>query len=1468
MKKIIFLCLVLALFMIVNFAANSGKIQNQALPLTIQGIDNAPVGIPLYFIPNQGQVHEKAKFYANTPRYILWVTEEGLTFDSLPGTGVEDKVKPREREVSRLIFLGANPNPGIIPVELTPHQVNYYQGNNPAQWRTGIQTSKAVLYKGIYPGIDLKIYGKENQVEYDWIIKPGGHPGDICFQYRDAKATHLDNNGNLVIKTALGELVHQKPISYQLVKGEKRNIQSRFKCIKKNTYTFTVSDYNRAYELVIDPVVTLEYSTYLGGSSDEYYASGAVDNTGHIYMTGYTHSVDFPTRNAYQSSKLNGYDAFLTKFTADGSGLVFSTYVGGNNDDKGTRIVVSSTGDIYISGYTNSTNFPAVNPLAGDYDTFCCRFDADGNFLGGRLVGGSGTDLNNAIAINKSNHVYLTGWTSSLNYPLKNPYQNILQGNHHDIYICKFDPGLTEIEYSTYLGGKGGDSGGAELVVDDFDYIYLQGVTSSSNLPLKNAWQKTYAGGLYDTYLCKIKPDGSDLVFSTYLGGSGTDYGHGIAVDENGGIIVGGDTHSSDFPVKSPYQGTKRGNPDSYVSKFSPDGSELIYSTLLGGSNSNCYGFMTADRAGYVYISGSTNSPDFPTVNPYQSSLAGGLDAFLSILDKDGSKLLYSTYFGGTGADHIANIFLDLNGNIYVAGATYSSNFPVKKPYQNAFKGIIDGFLFRFSFTPDSKVLTVQSVADSAVPITASPLDNNGKGNGYTDFTRTYPQDSVVTLSAPLTFNNKNFYRWLIDGEQQFQDTIEIKMDDNHTVVVEYRAQPIAFLTVRSSPVTGIPITVNPFDNNGQANGNTNFTRVYTRGTVVNLTAPAAFLDKIFDKWSGTGVNQTGRTLKITLNTTRTVKALYKDLPTGTLIIKSTPVSGVPIIVSPTDKNNISDGNTEFTRNYSPGTEVTLIAPELSNGRSFYKWTLDGKDYNDRIARVTISNSNTALVVYQKKAEIVVSRDIFNFGYNSSGAVTGPQSFFISNNGESPLNWSINDNVSWITCSPVKGIGSEEVTITVNGAGLPVGTHNGEITISAPDAVNSPQKVYVTLIVNEPGIRVPFGFFETPLDGATLSGSVPVTGWALDDIEVEKVQIYRQEGTGLVYVGDAVFVEGARPDVETAYPNYPRCYRAGWGYMILTHFLPGGGNGGFTFQAIAEDREGNQVALGSKTIYCDNAHSCRPFGAIDTPAQGGTASGSLYRNQGWVLTPPTNEIPKDGHTILVWIDGFNRGTPVYNIYRDDVAALFPGYANSNGAMGYFDFDTAGYKNGVHTIAWTAMDDAGNTDGFGSRYFTIRNSADNKTNMGGTLSSADGNCHEISISAEEIARIPVDNQEPISIKKGYIKNSALQEVYPDENGMINIELKELERIEVHFQPPRDIFEGDREKANNYIGYHIINERLRPLPVGSTLDGKRGIFYWQPGPGFIGKYRLVFMEKMETGLLNQKEVGVTIIPKTDR
>jgi hypothetical protein len=332
----------------------------------------------------------------------------------------------------------------------------------------------------------------------------------------------------------------------------------------------------------------------------------------------------------------------------------------------------------------------------------------------------------------------------------------------------------------------------------------------------------------------------------------------------------------------------------------------------------------------------------------------------------------------------------------------------------------------------------------------------------------------------------------------------------------------------------------------------------------------------------------------------------------------------------------------------------------------------------------------------------------------------------------------------------------------------------------------------------------------------------------------------KTEGKALVYIGDAVFVEGPRPDVEAAFPDYPYNYKAGWGYMMLTNFLPDGGNGTFKIHAIATDFFNKQVTLGTKTITCDNAHAVKPFGAIDTPTQGGEASGNKFINWGWVLTPQPNSIPTNGTTLKVWVDGVNIGQPTYNNYRSDIATLFPGYVNSNGAAGYFMLDTTPYAAGVHTIQWTAMDSAGNIDGIGSRYFTIQNSSSSAAQESAVSRLSAGS----SVFKGEISRVPRDYSHPIEIKKG-LKNINPEEIYPGYDGVTVVTIRQLERVEIHFP-----------------GETLIASRL---PVGSTLDSKAGIFYWSPGPAFLGNYTFEFVIKEGIpGKFKRKQVRITIIP----
>lgn len=1435
---------------------------------------------PLYFISNQGQVNKTVKFYAKTSRYTLWLTNEGLVFDSF-GRRPEiqsplspyslHSTKPSKflRDVSRLIFLRANRNPEIIPTSLTKHKVKYFKGTDPSKWYDNISTSKAVLYNNIYKNVDLKVYGNEKDIEYDWIVKPGGNTGDIRFEYRNVKDIFIDGEGNLRIETEFGLLTHKRPVGYQEISSghgpgnkTRRPVKVEFKKVRKHTYGFNVEGYNRDYCLIIDPVISLEFATYLGGSNREECGMD-IDAAGYIYLSGETPSSDFPVKNAYKNYKSGSLDLYLSKINPNDSTLIFSTYFGGNSSEYGEFIAVSPDGEAYITGDTFSTNLPAVNSYSGGKDICIAKFSTDGDFLGARYVGGSGEERVNCICLDSSKNIFVTGWTRSSNFPLKNPYQSTRHGSQ-DVFVCKLKSDLSVIEYSTYLGGSREDFSGIENTVDDSGHFYIAGWTYSTNFPVKNAWQSSYGGGEYDAFVAKFLPDGSDLVFATYLGGSHIERGHSVAIDNSGGIVFTGSTGSVDFPTKNPYQGANGGGMDGFIARFTGDGSELLYSTYLGGTKSELsMACPKVDGAGYIYLWGGTASTDFPVKNAYQDSLAGIYDAVLVVMTPDGQDLEFSSYYGGSGWDGSFECAVDGSGNWYLAGSTDSNDLPLKNPYQDSRKGDRESFVAKFVYSY-SYNLTVQSTPYTGVPVTVTPDDNNGNGDGGTTFTRSYQPGTEVTLTAPENFRKLNFYKWIIDGTDHYKRTAQVTMNTNRTVKVVYGIPPEILLTpnqldfaVYAPGPDAAPQTFKISNTGGRT-----LDWTITDNTTWLSCSPKNGTDdgEITVSVDASGLSEGTYRGIITVsdpnatNSPQTVQVKMTIYYSCSLTVKSIPDIGVPITVNPADTTGQSNGTTNFTRTYNLGTSVTLTAPGTFNNNSlvFHKWTIDTTDYSDPTVQLTMDRARTCTAVYLTAPEIVLNRTRLNFGAVGSITATGTQTFLIGSTGETPLNWTLSDDTFWLTCSPVKGANFGEVNVSVDSSALPTGTYTGIVTVSASNAANSPQSVQVTLTVFDPGdtsvLSLPFGSFDTPMEGAVVSGSIPVSGWALDNIEVMSVKVYGEQGSNLFYIGDAVFVEGARPDVETAYFNYPRCYRAGWGYMLLTNFLPNGGNGTVTLRIIAVDKEGTQISLGTRTIVCDNANAVKPFGAIDTPSQGGTASGNRYRNQGWALTPPPNKIPEDGHTIIVWVDGVNLGNPVYNIYRPDIAALFPGYANSNGAGAHFDFDTTVYENGTHIICWTALDSANNVDGIGSRYFTVKNS---DTSMGAVRAgSRDTNTKD---------RLPVDLSMPVEVLKGYGKHREHHKMYPGEDGVLTVEIREMERVVIQLDS-KAIAKG----VNNYTGYLLVGNQLRTLPIGSTLDCQKGIFYWQPGPGFIGNYQFIFIANGEKGKKNKKSISVKILP----
>jgi hypothetical protein len=447
----------------------------------------------------------------------------------------------------------------------------------------------------------------------------------------------------------------------------------------------------------------------------------------------------------------------------------------------------------------------------------------------------------------------------------------------------------------------------------------------------------------------------------------------------------------------------------------------------------------------------------------------------------------------------------------------------------------------------------------------------------------------------------------------------------------------------------------------------------------------------------------------------------------------------------------------------------------------------------------------------------------------------------------STCGWRSVSNVAWITVTSGSATGAGTATYRVASNGT-ASSRTG--TVAVGDR---------TLTVTQSGApstaAAPFGLVDTPAQGATgVTGSIAVTGWALDDIEVTNVRILRNavgsEAPGTqIFVGTAVIVTGARPDVAAANPTMPFNDRAGWGYLLLTNMLPNKGDGTYTLHVYADDRDGHTTLLGSRTITCTNSTAVKPFGAIDTPAQGATVSGNTYVNFGWALTPLPKTIPTDGSTINVFIDGVAIGRPTYNQFRSDISTLFPGLNNSNGPVGFLSINTFAYSDGVHTISWSVTDNQGSAEGIGSRYFTIKN----------LTSMAVGEPR----TGEASLRIAPDQarQRGIALRRGYDESAPFEPVEADREGVHTVRAAEMARLVI------DLGDGARHTGPglSYEGYVANGQERGPLPIGSTLDRERGIFSWQPGPGFIGTYDLMFERTNASGVIEQIAVRIELQPR---
>ena len=756
--------------------------------------------LPLTFEANRGQNGNKVKFLSRSKSYTLFLTGNEAVFAFSPATrrvdhleGLEASLAPR---VLRMKLVKANPTAKVLGEEKMAGASNYFIGNDRSKWRTNVPTYTKVKYNGIYSGIDLVYYGNQRQLEYDFVVAPGADPRCIAFDIRGAEHIRRNEHGDLVLTMGEGEIRWHQPVVYQEKDGKRQEIEARYAITSRNRVSFDVAEYDRSSPLYIDPLI---YSTYLGGSGADVGYGIAVDSAGDAFVVGQTYSTDFPTAAGAFQMACRGKsgrgcsrhgEAFVAKLNPTGTALIYSTYLGGSGGDSASAIAIDRGGNAYITGQTYSINFPTTpgafqsncrhNHPCGKGDVFVAKLNATGSSLiYSTYVAGSGTDWAAGIVVDKAGNAYVTGGTSSTNFPVTpGAFQTVCQDELcalGDAFVAKLNPAGSALVYSTYLGGIANDYGRG-IAVDKAGNAYITGGTTSTNFPVTAGAFQAVCGdagcALDDAFVAKLNPTGTALVYSTYLGGNDYDIGTGIVLDRGGNAYVVGVTGSTDFPTKNPLQSSNAGAGDAFITKLNSSGTALAFSTYLGGDGQDNGSGITLDNAGNIYVIGGTSSNNFPAVNPVQSQNLGYANAFIAEIDHSGSAFVYSTYLGGSNYDVGTSVAVDGAGNAYLTGATASADFPTMNPLQPAINGVSDAFVAQIGV----RVQTVTALSSSPNP------SKSGQ---------------VVTLTATVTSSQ---------GAPQNGEAVSF-MEGTATLGTVNLSGGLASFTTSTLPVGNNPIT-------------------------------------------------------------------------------------------------------------------------------------------------------------------------------------------------------------------------------------------------------------------------------------------------------------------------------------------------------------------------------------------------------------------------------------------------------------------------------------------------------------------------------------------------------------------------------------------------------------------------------------------------------------------------------------
>lgn len=770
--------------------------------------------LPLYFIPNKGQLDERADYHVQGRDKSLYFSPGGVTFVlASAGEGPEAEPKAGTRWVVKLEFIGADPAVRPQGMDETGAVISYFKGK-PEEWQAGLPTYSRIVYKNLWPGIDLVYSGTVNKLKYEFVVQPGAEPSRIKLAYVGASEVALGDGGRLEVETPLGNFRDDEPVAFQEKSGERVEIPMGFVLEEPDraeagqngrdlapapgsrTFGFEVGDYDRSLPLIMDPVI-LVYCGYIGGSRNEGGSGIAVDGSGCAYVTGTTTSPqgDFPTKVGPDLTYNIDNDAFVAKVNASGSGLVYCGYIGGAGTDYGRGIAVDGSGNAYVTGSTNSTEatFPKSGgpdlTFNGGEDAFVAKVGASGTglvYCG--YIGGIGIDNGSAIAVDGSGSAYVTGFTNSTEatFPVTGGPDSTSNGNN-DAFAAKVSASGIGLVYCGYIGGSGNDYGRG-IAVDGSGNAFVTGGTDSSEatFPVTAGPDLTFNGGT-DAFVAEVDASGAGLVYCGYIGGGGDDGGSGIAVDASGNAYVTGNTNSSEgsFPVKAGPDKTYNGGVDAFVAKVDVAGLGLIYCGYIGGAGDEGSGGVAVNASGNAYVVGRTTSKPatFPEKTGPDLTFNGGEDAFVAKASAAGTGLVYCGYIGGGGMDQGYGIAVDASGNAYVTGLTNSTEatFPEIKGPDLTYNG----------HERDAFVAKIMEVINKITVSVPNGGEVWGRNHTYTikwkysgtlgtkvkiELIKGSAVNRTISNNAPIGTNGNGSYKWKVPSNQVLGATFRMRI--------------------------------------------------------------------------------------------------------------------------------------------------------------------------------------------------------------------------------------------------------------------------------------------------------------------------------------------------------------------------------------------------------------------------------------------------------------------------------------------------------------------------------------------------------------------------------------------------------------------------------------------------------------------------------------------------------------------